>query len=210
MYFDSFGTVGVLGAVIGLGVAIVDGLIADLGLVGSEDFGLTYPIALDNDHQTWDAYHNEYWPAKYLIDKEGNLRYFHFGEGDYAKTEQAIQTLLAINDAPIVAKGVVAPQAGSVFLTEETYLGSYRRNSLVSWGSNLANGQWAINNFWNDENSEHINTTQKGAALKLSFYAATANIVLDGVGTAQVLVDGKPLMINAGSDVKNGVLTIEV
>jgi cytochrome c biogenesis protein CcdA/thiol-disulfide isomerase/thioredoxin len=170
--------------------------------------GLTYPIALDNDHQTWDAYRNEYWPAKYLIDREGNLRYFHFGEGDYDKTEQAIQTLLQIKDQAIVANQVHAPTAGSVFLTAETYLGSYRRNSLVAWDANLGNGQWAINNFWNDSNSEHVTTTQKGAALKLSFYASTANIVLAGVGTAQVLVDGKPLMVNAGSDVKNGVLTI--
>ena len=110
--------------------------------------GLTYPIALDNDHQTWDAYHNEYWPAKYLIDRDGNLRYFHFGEGDYDKTEKIIQNLLDVKDQTIVANQVKAPTAGSIFLTAETYLGNYRRNSLVSWNSDLANGQWAINNFW--------------------------------------------------------------
>ena len=61
--------------------------------------GVRYPVALDNDFVTWQSWHNQYWPAKYLIDKHGHVRYFHFGEGDYAKTEDAIRTLLGA-DAP--------------------------------------------------------------------------------------------------------------
>lgn len=58
-------------------------------------FGITYPVAQDNDYATWNAYSNQYWPAFYLIDKSGHVVYTHFGEGDYDKTEAAIRTLLA-------------------------------------------------------------------------------------------------------------------
>ncbi|MCX4163560.1 MULTISPECIES: thioredoxin family protein [Paraburkholderia] len=58
-------------------------------------FGITYPVAQDNQYATWRAYDNQYWPAFYLIDKKGQVVYTHFGEGDYAQTEAAIQALLA-------------------------------------------------------------------------------------------------------------------
>ena len=58
-------------------------------------FGLGYPIALDNDYKTWDAYGNRFWPALYLIDAEGRIVYRHYGEGSYAETEAQIQRLLA-------------------------------------------------------------------------------------------------------------------
>ena len=54
-----------------------------------------YPVAQDNDGETWRAYKNHYWPTLYLIDKWGRIRYKHIGEGAYAETELAIQTLLA-------------------------------------------------------------------------------------------------------------------
>lgn len=59
-----------------------------------ERFGIRYPVVLDNGYAIWHAYANRYWPAKYLIDKNGYIRFFHFGEGDYAETEQAIQSLV--------------------------------------------------------------------------------------------------------------------
>ena len=58
-------------------------------------FGLDYPIALDNDYQTWNAYGNRFWPALYLIDAQGHIVYRHYGEGRYKETEQRIQDLLA-------------------------------------------------------------------------------------------------------------------
>ena len=61
--------------------------------IGEE--GLTYPVAQDNDYATWTAYGNQYWPAKYLIDARGRVRFVHFGEGSYAETERAIRSLLA-------------------------------------------------------------------------------------------------------------------
>ncbi len=54
-----------------------------------------YPVAIDNDWKTWRAYNNRYWPAKYIIDKAGNIRYIHIGEGAYQKQEEIIQALLA-------------------------------------------------------------------------------------------------------------------
>lgn len=58
-------------------------------------FGIRYPIAQDNQYATWKAYANQYWPAVYLIDRKGVIRYKHFGEGQYQETEQAIRQLLA-------------------------------------------------------------------------------------------------------------------
>lgn len=58
------------------------------------EHGITYPVAIDNDFATWKSYNNRYWPAMYLIDKQGVIRYVHIGEGEYAATEQKIQALL--------------------------------------------------------------------------------------------------------------------
>jgi thiol-disulfide isomerase/thioredoxin len=58
-------------------------------------FGISYPVAQDNRYATWSAYHNQYWPATYLIDKQGRIVYQHFGEGNYAETEAVIRKLLA-------------------------------------------------------------------------------------------------------------------
>jgi len=60
-----------------------------------EEFGIAYPVVMDNGYAIWQAYANRYWPAKFLIDREGYLRYYHFGEGAYDETEQAIQTIRA-------------------------------------------------------------------------------------------------------------------
>lgn len=60
-----------------------------------EKWGIEYAVAQDNGKRTWRAYHNRYWPTLYLIDKEGNIRYTHIGEGRYSETEAAIIALLA-------------------------------------------------------------------------------------------------------------------
>lgn len=59
--------------------------------------GINYPVVMDNDFAIWKRYNNRYWPAMYLIDKQGQLRYLHVGEGDYTTTEQQIQALLKEN-----------------------------------------------------------------------------------------------------------------
>jgi len=67
-------------------------------------FGISYPVILDSDHGTWDAYGNQYWPRFYLIDTQGNIRYDHIGEGSYDQIEKAIQSLLAERAALMGAK----------------------------------------------------------------------------------------------------------
>ncbi len=88
-----------------------------------KELELRYPVALDNDFGTWEAWHNQYWPAKYLIDRNGHVRYFHFGEGEYDTTEDAIRTLLG-KDAP--AASSLADDSPHGLLTPESYLG-YKR-----------------------------------------------------------------------------------
>jgi cytochrome oxidase Cu insertion factor (SCO1/SenC/PrrC family) len=63
-----------------------------------EDLTLSYPVAQDNDGKTWRSYNNRYWPTLYLIDKRGNIRYRHIGEGAYQEIEAAIQALLTEPD----------------------------------------------------------------------------------------------------------------
>jgi thiol-disulfide isomerase/thioredoxin len=60
-----------------------------------ERYGISYPVALDPDYATWKAYSNRYWPALYLIDRQGRVVYRHFGEGAYDQTEARIRALLA-------------------------------------------------------------------------------------------------------------------
>src|SRR3989344_3629727 len=96
------------------------------------DFGLKYPVMQDNDYATWRAYSNRYWPAKYLIDKTGHIRYAHFGEGEYDTTEKAIQQLLSL-DMP-----VSNPTYQITARTPELYLGSARRVP----GYFTTSGQW--------------------------------------------------------------------
>jgi thiol-disulfide isomerase/thioredoxin len=98
--------------------------------------GLTYPIVLDNDYAIWQAYANRYWPAKYLIDREGYLRAYHFGEGGYGETESAIQTLLreAFPEALLPAlmepiRDEDKPGAVCYRVTPELYLG-YRQGRI--------------------------------------------------------------------------------
>ena len=91
---------------------------------------IRYPVVQDNDFKTWDAYGNQYWPAKYLIDMRGRVRYTHFGEGKYDVTEEAIRKLLAEGGERQFgeeAAGNIEAETQSDFrITRETYLGSGR------------------------------------------------------------------------------------
>ena len=96
--------------------------------------GLRYPVAQDNDYATWDAYGNQFWPAKYLIDARGQVRYTHFGEGDYEETEEAIRRLLeeaGRGPQPGLAKAR-AERASPFVTTPESYLGAARADRFVN------------------------------------------------------------------------------
>lgn len=103
------------------------------------EFGITYPVVLDNDYATWRAYGNQYWPRKYLIDIHGNIVYDHIGEGGYVETEMKIRELLAERSRALGEKSEVLepirararPEYESEAGTPEIYFGSARNESLA-------------------------------------------------------------------------------
>jgi thiol-disulfide isomerase/thioredoxin len=98
-----------------------------------------YPVAIDSDYRIWQAFNNQYWPAQYLIDGKGRIRYHHFGEGEYAEMERVIQALLQENGASgvessvvsVSANGVEAPPSEDV-QSPETYVGFRRAERFAS------------------------------------------------------------------------------
>jgi cytochrome c biogenesis protein CcdA/thiol-disulfide isomerase/thioredoxin len=111
-----------------------------------KQYGITYPVAQDNDYKTWNAYQNQYWPAHYLIDAQGKIRYTHFGEGNYEETEQMIQMLLKENGkttpTQLLELNDETPQTR--MLSPEAYLGSKRMLYLSKVG-NVDNGVQQFN-----------------------------------------------------------------
>ena len=76
-----------------------------------KDMGIVYPVAVDSDHAVWRAFDNEYWPALYLVDAKGHIRYHQFGEGEYERTERVIQQLLTEAGATGVDRELVKVEA---------------------------------------------------------------------------------------------------
>src|ERR1051325_3617136 len=103
------------------------------------DLKVAYPIPIDSSHSIRSAFRNEYWPADYFIDRRGRIRYHHFGEGEYDKSERVIQELLRENGAAglnsdpvrITAAGVETPPSEDV-QSPETYVGYQRAKHFVS------------------------------------------------------------------------------
>lgn len=125
------------------------------------DFGLEYPIMQDNNFATWRAYNNHYWPAKYLINKNGQIVYTHFGEGDYDITEQRIQELLGVT-------GDVDNQTTLNYAkTPETYLGSLRA---------VPSTKLKLIGVWNQQ--PEYATPTKGSSLTYDFEAKNVFLVM--------------------------------
>jgi len=171
-----------------------------------KDFGLEYAIFQDNDFKTWRAYGNRYWPAKYIIDKQGRVRYTHFGEGNYEETELVIQFLL--NDEKglmadrVDFSAVESPSSGVE--TGETYLGTGRHvvaGSLASIdprnfqpvfvspeavseaGSSYSKpdqvklNQWWLSGSWVFD-EEKITSLGEQSVIGLNYKAAQVNLVM--------------------------------
>jgi cytochrome c biogenesis protein CcdA/thiol-disulfide isomerase/thioredoxin len=189
-----------------------------------EQFGLRYPVVQDNNMGTWNAYANAYWPADYLIDAQGNVRYASVGEGDYGKTETAIRALLAEAGAPVGGRGhprgVVVPSREA---TPETYLGTERAQGWVNgpkaglhdYGQSAAT-HLAVNDFlysgtWKIAGQPAV--AGPGAGIDVEFQAKNAYLVLSARGErplpVQVLLDGRPIPASeAGADVHGGIATV--
>ena len=163
--------------------------------------GVRYPVALDNDYATWNAYENEYWPAEYLIDRSGRIRRTHFGEGEYDVTESAIRRLLG--EKVRGRAKAVADDTPSVVTTPESYLGYARLDRFAGlrlvpdaaaryrFPNRLRQDELAYAGTWR-VNASHIVAGQD-ARLRLRFAARKIHLVLGGGGILTVLVDGEPL-----------------
>jgi cytochrome c biogenesis protein CcdA/thiol-disulfide isomerase/thioredoxin len=190
------------------------------------DYGLEYPVVQDNELGTWNAFGNQYWPAKYLIDAEGRLRYSHFGEGKYETTEEAIRTLLdEAGRGKLGGRAEASTERISLGLTTpETYLGSARAQGFVNgpiqtgerdFGGGAAPvalppDQLAYRGVW--KISPQSATAGPGAAIDVHFGARRVFCVLGSPGEprrVRVLLDGKPIPKRfAGDDVVDGAATI--
>lgn len=185
-----------------------------------KDFNLNYPIVQDNDFSTWRAYNNRYWPAKYFIDKEGYIRYFHFGEGAYDESEKVIQQLLKEAGATDVSSKVNNPTYQIQAKTPEIYLGYGRLDNFVSFEqikkdvlgtysspSNLESNKVAYSGNWNIMD-EYANP-QKGAQLLLNFESKEVFLVMrtkSEPAKVKVYVDDK--LQYFGEDNVNGTVTV--
>jgi cytochrome c biogenesis protein CcdA/thiol-disulfide isomerase/thioredoxin len=195
---------------------------ADAGNVGRAitDLGISYPVALDPDFATWDAFGNRYWPATYLLDRDGHVRDLHVGEGDEARTESLVRRALAIPPtSPKAATADAEPVPGRAPQTPETYLGATRLQGLAPGQTLRAelptryrlpeavpldhlafDGEWTVTG----EDAR----AGGGAAIDLHFRARGVYLVLDGDGgrrVGRVLLDGRPPAAGeAGADVGPG------
>jgi thiol-disulfide isomerase/thioredoxin len=183
---------------------------------GIREFGLTYPIVIDSDREIWKAFANRYWPTKYLLDKDGYLRYGHFGEGGYGECEQVIQELLREIDPDANLPALMEPlreedHVGAVCYraSGELYLGNrrgrigndggFKEDQIADYGfagkmeENFfyASGRWAstAEYFEAVENEPHT--------LRLKYEASAVNLVMASphATAAEVVVvqDGTPL-----------------
>lgn len=165
------------------------------------ELGISYPVLLDNDYATWRAYDNHYWPAKYIGDNAGNLRYYHFGEGGYSETEALIQKLLREIDPAVELPEIMQPlraeDAEGVVcyrVTPELYLG-YQRGKLgnregqrseqvvnyAGWAGQRSPGVIYLAGSWRNlaDAVEYAGMAEQGEGdIEVNYSAAEVNLVL--------------------------------
>ncbi|MFZ1906686.1 MAG: cytochrome c biogenesis protein CcdA [Steroidobacteraceae bacterium] len=190
------------------------------------DLGIAYPVAVDSNYGIWQAFGNQYWPAHYFIDAQGRIRGHHFGEGDYAESEQLIRELLREAGAqhlPAAASaspgtGAEAPADEADIESPETYIGYQRAASFASPGgaahdesssyrapSQLALNQWALSGPWRVEGERAV-ATGGHAAIVFRFRARDLHLVL-GAGDPRrpvafrVTLDGHSPGADHGADI---------
>jgi cytochrome c biogenesis protein CcdA/thiol-disulfide isomerase/thioredoxin len=190
-----------------------------------KQYNITYPVAQDNDFETWNAYNNRYWPAHYLIDAQGNVREIHEGEGNYEETEKAIQQLLKEAGKNVTETKQEIPDetpTNSTSRTHETYLGSARAERFGSKES-LTEGTKKYSTFetlplhyfsysgiWNVQKEYSAST--KNSALDIRFEGNKVFLVIHPKSKEDVIkiyLDDKPLSDdNAGKDVKDATIRV--
>ncbi|MFM0355764.1 cytochrome c biogenesis protein DipZ [Paraburkholderia nemoris] len=181
------------------------------------DLGVDYPVAIDNNYAIWRALNNQYWPAHYFVDGKGQIRYHHFGEGDYAESEKVIQELLteaghanaskvAIGIPGTSAQGVQAAADSADMQSPETYIGYERAENFTSPGGAAedkvhtysaplqpAVNDWGLAGAWN-VGAEHATLAAASGRIIYRFHARDLHLVL-GPGK-----DGKPVRFRVSVD----------
>ena len=173
---------------------------------GVSRLGLTFPVALDNSYDTWNAYDNQSWPAAYLIDATGQIRYISIGEGDYSGEEQLIRQLLsAAHPAIALPKATDVPDLtpDDPNQSPETYLGT-ERVQYYSGSTSYASGQFtlpaslsaysfALSGTWSI--GQQSITAGKDAGITLAFQASDVYLDVGGTGTLTVSSGGTSKLI---------------
>ncbi|MFL9945955.1 cytochrome c biogenesis protein DipZ [Paraburkholderia agricolaris] len=181
------------------------------------DLGVDYPVAIDNNYAIWRALNNQYWPAHYFVDGKGQIRYHHFGEGDYAESEKVIQELLIEAGHPNVSKiavgisgtsaqGVQAAADNADMQSPETYIGYQRAENFASPGgeapdkvhtyaapSQLDVNDWGLAGAWK-VGAEHATLAAASGRIVYRFHARDLHLVL---GPDK---DGKPVRFRVSVD----------
>jgi hypothetical protein len=173
---------------------------------GVQRLGLTFPVALDNSYDTWNAYDNQSWPAAYLIDATGKIRHVSIGEGDYSGEEQLLRQLLTS-----AHPGIALPKATDLpdttptnqSQTPETYLGAehqqgYGGSTQYATGqfsepASLPANSFGLSGAWTI--GQQSITAGKGAGIKLAFNASAVYLDVGGTGTLTVSSGGKSKVI---------------
>jgi cytochrome c biogenesis protein CcdA/thiol-disulfide isomerase/thioredoxin len=170
----------------------------------SAALGVKYPVAVDDNYKTWDAYDNEYWPADYLIDANGDVRHVSFGEGGYSDTESLIRQLLtAAHPGIVLPTGTdVANKTPTGELSPETYIGYQEEQYIVNptltkdapalyqSPPSVPLGGLALSGTWTEAAQEAA--AGPNAQLQLGFLANDVYLVMGGSGTVHISIDGKP------------------
>jgi cytochrome c biogenesis protein CcdA/thiol-disulfide isomerase/thioredoxin len=184
------------------------------------ELGIHYPVALDNQFSTWRNFNNRYWPAHYLINKNGEVVYEHFGEGEYDVTENNIRYLLGLTGT--INK--TATETSSYAETPETYFGYLRANSYASpeainqgragtytYPAILAQDNWALKGEWKIA-GEKIVALKAGAAIKLHFYAKNVYAVMGNTGIpvkVRLALNGEAVVLEKGGAVINSNVLVK-
>lgn len=180
-----------------------------------DKYGITYPVVLDNDMETWKAFENRYWPRKYIADSEGYIRYDHIGEGKYEETEKMIQQLLQ-ERSNLLGLNVAAAEPlvdleefqHTNFRTPELYFGydfAQGRNQLgnpegfdpekeviYSAQEDLQQNYFYLEGTWKNLRGSMKLVSDSGS-IKLPFHAKEVNIVTANEGKITILIDDMPI-----------------
>ncbi len=146
----------------------------------ARDLGVGYPVVIDNDFVIWRAFDNHYWPAVYLVDREGRVRFHHFGEGAYEETERAIQQYLGVDgeSVRVDATGLAAAADRDTLRSPETYVGYGRAEGRSDRDADwLALNRWTLAGAWSvGEEAAKLEAAHGSIAYR--FEARDLNLVL--------------------------------